>query len=288
MPSTASEHSWWHGRTAALGTMHKKELIIAPLLAETLGVTVITPPNFDSDQFGTFTGEIARRGTQLEAARAKAHAAIETSGCSIGIGSEGSFAAHPHLPFLTQNIELVVLIDSTHNLEVIGHFAHTSPIAKHASVRTPAAALETAKAWGFPRQGVILRRRKNSMRNLEKELCDEAALLACTTRLLASPFIQSLWLETDMRAHRNPSRQSAIADATRSLIEHCCSYCPRCAAPGYVIVSSEGGLPCAACHTPTDQLRTHTFRCQLCQLNETRPASAHKAADPGNCPHCNP
>lgn len=58
----------FHGRTVVLATMHGKEKVMAPILEKELGVKVILPQNFDSDQFGTLTGDKARTGNQLEAA----------------------------------------------------------------------------------------------------------------------------------------------------------------------------------------------------------------------------
>ena len=87
--------------------MHGKEKVIAPILEKELGVKVILPQNFDSDQFGTFTGDKARTGNQLEAARLKVQAAMKLTGADIGIASEGSFGAHPSIPFIQSNLELV-------------------------------------------------------------------------------------------------------------------------------------------------------------------------------------
>ncbi len=81
---TANYREFFAGRTLVLGTKHKKEKVIAPILERELGVRVIVPDNFDTDQFGTFTREIARAGNQLEAARRKATAAMDLLGADFG------------------------------------------------------------------------------------------------------------------------------------------------------------------------------------------------------------
>ena len=59
----ATHVEWFRGRRAALGTKHRKEAVIAPLVRDGLGVEAVVPPDFDSDRFGTFTREIPRVGT---------------------------------------------------------------------------------------------------------------------------------------------------------------------------------------------------------------------------------
>lgn len=65
------------GVRAVLATMHGKERVIAPLLEESLRLRVSLAAGLDTDRFGTFSREIARTGSQLEAARAKIFAAFD-------------------------------------------------------------------------------------------------------------------------------------------------------------------------------------------------------------------
>ena len=48
--------------------MHGKERVIAPVLFERLGLRVEVAKGIDTDQLGTFAGEIPRVGTMLEVA----------------------------------------------------------------------------------------------------------------------------------------------------------------------------------------------------------------------------
>ncbi|HEY0919662.1 hypothetical protein [Devosia sp.] len=78
----------------ALGTKHGKAAAIAPPLGRA-GIAVSVPAGLDADAFGTFTGEVPRLGSMLDAARAKARAACEMTGLEAGIGSEGGYGPHP-------------------------------------------------------------------------------------------------------------------------------------------------------------------------------------------------
>jgi hypothetical protein len=67
-------------RSAVIATMHQKERAMSPILERELGVKIAVPTNFDTDSFGTFTREVKRLGTQIEAARLKAETALEIAG----------------------------------------------------------------------------------------------------------------------------------------------------------------------------------------------------------------
>ena len=45
------------GRTLLIATKHQKEQIISPIFEKELGVRCFVPDHFDTDIFGTFTGE---------------------------------------------------------------------------------------------------------------------------------------------------------------------------------------------------------------------------------------
>jgi len=83
-----------------LATMHGKEDVIAPLAERFLGVRLQVVDGLDTDTFGTFSRDVARTGSQLDAARAKVAAAFDMlPDILLGLASEGSFGPHPYLPF---------------------------------------------------------------------------------------------------------------------------------------------------------------------------------------------
>ncbi|QZT35026.1 hypothetical protein HUR95_07295 [Caldalkalibacillus thermarum TA2.A1] len=101
----------FNNRIGVLATMHKKEVVMAPLLKKELGVKIIVPERFNTDCFGTFTREIDRAGNQLEAARLKAQKALSITGEALAFASEGAFSPHPVFPFVPYNREIVLLLD---------------------------------------------------------------------------------------------------------------------------------------------------------------------------------
>lgn len=278
----------WKNRRCVLATMHKKERVISPLLEQKLGITVTVPQNFNTDRFGTFTQETKRAGSQLEAARKKALAAMEQSGIDLGIASEGSFGTHPSIPFLPSNLEIVVLIDKHYDLEIIGHYRSRDVRVLRQAAKTPEEAKTIACSWGFPEQGVIVRLSEKSNRSIYKDITTLAELEEVTTHLLSKWFVKSIFLETDMRAHRCPLRMGLITMATLDLIKNCLSVCPKCSTPGFVITDTVKGLLCGHCNLPTDLTKETIHSCQKCDYRESRPVLEKTSAKPEECEWCNP
>ncbi len=271
-----------------LATMHGKEKVIAPLLHEKLGVTVIVPEHFDSDQFGTFTRDIARRGNQLEAARQKALAAMELTGLDLGIASEGSFGPDPDVPYVHANLELLLLIDAKHHIEIAAYHRSSETNLAGQYVSTPEEALAFATCVGFPQHAVVVRKSETSRRSIYKGIQTEPALREAVEKVLRGFFIQRAYVETDMRAHMNPTRMANIAKATQQLIENSTATCPSCGTPGFVIMGATDTLHCSRCDQPTQTPRTYVRRCQACGTTHDTVRNDKKTEDPSLCGWCNP
>ena len=278
----------WQNKTFVLATMHDKERIIAPLFQSELGVNVIVPEEFNTDRFGTFTKDVQRAGNQLEAARKKARAAMEITGIDIGLASEGSFGAHPSIPFISSNLEIVVLIDTKNDLEIVGHYRTSDVQAKGQEVSSVEEAIKLAVSWGFPEQGIILRSSEKNNKDIYKEITTMTDLRTTGEKLLSKWLVKSFFLETDMRAHRCPARMMSIKQATMDLIENCKALCPECATPGFVITDVVKGLPCNGCGLATDLVKETIHSCKKCLYREIKPIVKKTFAEPGDCKWCNP
>jgi len=278
----------WKHRTCALATMHGKETVISPIVSQELGMTITVPANFNTDYFGTFTRDIARTGDQREAARMKALAAMDLTELDLAIASEGSFGAHPHIPFVSSNLELVLLLDKKNGLEIIGHHRSSNVKVQNQKVYTSGEAVVTAESWGFPIQGIIIRQSEKNNRGIYKEIRTIDELKKISETLLSGWFTKSIFLETDMRAHRCPPRMESIRAATLDLVKNCLSVCPQCAIPGFVIIDVVKGLPCSHCGLPTDIPIESIYSCQKCEHREHKRIKDETLADPGQCAYCNP
>lgn len=277
-------------RVAVLATMHRKEAVVAPLVQRELGLKVVVPEAFDTDRFGTFSREVKRWGTQLETARTKAANAIELTGESLAIASEGSFGPHPAMPYLPCNRELVVLIDRQHQLEIIGEALSTETNFSHTQVRTWDEAKPFAERAGFPQHGLVViagAATTPTGNQIRKGITDESQLREAVEWAVQTA--GTAWLETDMRAHFNPTRMRVIQQATENLIQKAKSVCPECGYPGYTVVERKSGLPCGLCFQPTALIRSEVYRCQNCDFtSEIEFPNGVRSADPTYCAYCNP
>lgn len=63
-PKKSTPKHAYSAKTCVIGTMHEKEKAIAPAFLDFLGLEIINA-KIDTDQFGTFSGEVERKGTPL-------------------------------------------------------------------------------------------------------------------------------------------------------------------------------------------------------------------------------
>jgi hypothetical protein len=269
------------GQVALIATMHGKERALAPAL-EALGFSVRVAGSLDTDRFGTFAGEVERIGTMLDAARAKARAAVSRPpGADWILASEGAFGPSAAVPMLAEGKELILAWRLSDDLEVTA--LRTSFETNFAHIDAPdAPALDAfLERADFPGHALIV---KAGGQVLGKGVQDRAAL----DRLIGSAK-EPVRLETDMRAHLNPTRMGEIARAAEDLAARLASPCPHCSAPGFGLARVERGLPCSACGAATGRVRAEIHACPACGHERRKPrADGLEAADPGECPACNP
>ncbi|ASP37941.1 hypothetical protein CHH28_04275 [Bacterioplanes sanyensis] len=252
-------------------SQHQKRGCIAPAL-EPLGIELHEYAQFDTDQLGTFAGDVERTLSPIECAAHKARLACELTHSDWGLGSEGSFATG--LAGVTWNTELLVLYDRQHDCQLVAKAE--GPMAL-AMLRAENAQELQQQLQQYPQQGWILRRPDV----IHKGLYHAGEL----TRLLTDDD-WPLVLEPDFRALHSPLRRQRIAQAAANLAEQLKTACPDCDYPGFSVASHTTGLPCAVCSAPTRQVRVQHWRCNRCQHERQQVVSS--LADPYFCALCNP
>ena len=268
--------------------MHRKESVIAPAFADAVGLRCVAAQDLDTDRFGTFSGEIARLGTMLETALAKARAALRAEGATLAIASEGTFAPHPQFGILPAGMELMVLIDDERSMTI----SESSVSLDTNFDRTTAAPSEDIAAFleraKFPSHGLIVK--PNDGRGaITKGIVDAENLRAAIQDAACASADGLAIIETDMRAHFNPTRMAAIGALARRLAARVAQLCTRCGAPGFDVTERIGGLKCLECGTPTNLITAEIHSCSACGLRETRPARhGLPGASAMHCPSCNP
>lgn len=268
-------------------TQHKKESLVAPILGAQNRFCVEMVSGFDTDLLGTFGRDVARPGTQVEAARRKARIGMELAQCRRGIGSEGSFVLDPFTGMIPWNVEVIVYIDDETNLEVIG-VAQGAALNAQALLSDEEELRSFAKEAAFPTHHVMLRPDSAEDPRISKGISDWDALLCAFQQVKAISTHGEVFVESDLRAFCNPTRQNLIRAAADDLMRKLDSACPQCHAPGYWTTGHVAGLRCRQCLSPTRAPVAQVWSCGPCGHREERPVSADAFADPSKCDFCNP
>lgn len=267
--------------------MHGKEKIIAPLLEEGLGCRVEHVSGYDTDLLGTFTREIPRPGSQLDAARRKARIGMELTGLPLGLASEGIFGPDPFTGLFAWNRELVIWIDDEMNIEVVGVASGKTNYA-HRLISGWEEAEEFARSIGFPDHRLVVRPDSEKDGRIRKGIDGWGAFREAFHAACGEAENGSAFIETDMRAHANPTRRERISQAARDLAQRLLCRCPACATPGFAIVERVPGLPCEDCGAPTPEILAETRGCVKCSHRITMERDGARHAPAGRCPRCNP
>ena len=275
--------SFFESRTLLIATKHGKEQVLIPLLENALKVKCFVNTEFDTDTFGTFSGEVSRKDNALATLRKKCLAAMSYYKCDLAVASEGSFGPHPAAFFTSADDELVILIDLKNNFEIIGRKLSLETNFASKSFSNLNDFLVFLEQIKFPSHKVIL---KNAA-EFYKNCTNEAEVIRVFQKLLEKN--GSVYVETDMRAMHNPTRMKVIKEAAENLIEKVISLCPKCSFPGFSVTSSVAGLPCNSCNSPTNSILYNVLSCVKCAYNENKYYPRNlQTEDPMYCDNCNP
>lgn len=273
------------GTVIAMGTMHGKERQVAPAFAKQFNAQVIAPPGIDTDQFGTFAGEVTRTLTPVAAATAKARLAMSSAEVPYGVASEASYDTWYGM--LAVHQEILVFVDDTRGIHVLEGVNVPSTPGPPKLVKTGHEAVDTARRFGFPEQGAVVKATiDGGTRVFGKGLTDAFALVEVVHAAMAAADDHCAWIEPDLRAHHNPSRREVLSSLATRLASRLATPCPGCRCPGYGKVEVREGLPCRACGGPTTLVAADILGCPACEYRNE--AARTGIAEPLHCPQCNP
>ncbi|MFN8279467.1 MAG: DUF6671 family protein [Saprospiraceae bacterium] len=276
-----------HIETLVIATMHGKERAIGPVLERDLRCRCIVPRFFDTDCFGTFSGEIPRLDSAINTARKKCQAAFDLLGIPHVIASEGSFGPHPVFPLTNCESELLLYYNFDKNYEVCVHEIFTDIRFGSQKVCTLDELFRFAHQNFFPSHYLILESDFLGAGQTIKGIHD--------WEHLANEFEQMIdrhgqcHVSTDMRAMNNPTRMKNIAITAQKISERLKSFCPQCNQHGFGEVDIIRGRLCELCGAPTNVPTSILLQCTNCGFESPRPIPSDKLyADPGCCDFCNP
>jgi hypothetical protein len=279
-------HLFSNNRKILIVTKHGKEEVIQPPLYFEFGLQCFVSSKFDTDTLGTFSGETKRILSPHETALKKCKLALDTEPFDMAISSEGSFGPHPLNPFLIANEEILCFYDRKNKLEIFAKEITTETNFNTAEINTWQQLCSFAHEALFPSHALILRDAL-SLQIIKKGISNWDELEKIYKNNIKKNSL--LKIETDMRAHLNPTRMKQISKCVRKLIDALKSNCPKCNAPGFVINNYEEGLPCKICEKPTRSVLKTICKCNKCLFAvEKLYPRGNKFEDPMYCDYCNP
>ena len=275
------------GRNLIIATKHGKENVITPILEKELGVKCFVDSGLDTDQLGTFTGEVERKEDPVTTARNKCFMAMELTNCDLAIASEGSFGQHPSIFFIPADDEMLIFIDKKNGLEIIARELSSQTNFNGSEIQTEENLLEFAARSYFPSHGLILRKSKNEFGDIVKGITNKEQLIKVFYSLIEK--FGTAYIETDMRAMYNPTRMKVIESAVKKLSKKIKALCPVCNMPGFGITDAKEGLPCELCNFPTRSTISYIYSCQKCNYKKDEKYPKGKQTEnPMYCDICNP
>jgi len=281
-----SAHPYVH-KKIALTTKHDKLRLIKPAFDEYVGCELFEV-NLDTDQLGTFSGEIERVASPRETAIQKARLGMRETGLLLGIASEGSVGPDPVVPFIHSNIEHLVLVDDENGIvisEIHRSFEITTATITAAPDQDLTSFLEKAD---FPNHALIVRPNTQIKSNCIKGVNNHERLIdAIDTSSQLSPngFVV---IESDLRAMHSPSRQRNIEEVAKLLAKRVNQLCPNCQMPGWGRVGYEKGLNCSECERENlDAIHQEKLGCVKCDHIELGKVIS-STLSPAQCNFCNP
>ncbi len=277
----------FEGRKIVIATKHLKEKVIAPFLEKELGAICFVDATFDTDEFGTFAGEVERKDDPLTTIRNKCIRAMELNNCDLGIASEGSFGPHPSIFFIPADDELLIFIDKKNDLEIVVRELSTETNFNGKVILSKDELISFANKVQFPSHALILKQSKDDYSEMVKGITNWDLLFNLYHQFYNKNGL--VYVETDMRAMYNPTRMNVIAKATEKLVKKIQSICPACETPGFGVTDIKSGLPCALCNFPTKSTLSFIYVCKKCAFEkEEKYPHGKLKEDAMYCDMCNP
>lgn len=279
--------NFYFGSTAVITTKHEKDILLAPAFRE-VGIE-LQLANLDTDQLGTFSGEIKRIDSQRETAVKKARLGMQSTGIKIGLASEGSIGADPLVPLLFSNIECLAWVDDLLGFDLVEFyrsFEIKTFYAEFSSDDSIDALMDSIQASNDLSRNALIVRTKDPADSVIKGINDIRKLRSAI--LSISKTFDFAVIESDFRAHFSESRRNNISRCANRLIARLKSNCPTCDIPGFGHKRFTVGLPCQYCgQEVTNFVSGEVIGCVKCGY-EIEKSNGLTEADPGSCKDCNP
>ena len=286
MNRTISNHPYTN-KTLVLTSKHEKLGLIKPAFDQ-YSIGKLTQISLDTDQLGTFSGEIERVHPPRETAIKKARLGMSATGSKFGIASEGSVGPDPVVPLVSSNIEHLVLVDDENEIVISETFRSFDIKTATIKVRPGEDLSKFILGADFPNHRLIVRPNLGEKRNCIKGIGDSNQLVDAIEQIAKVSSDGLVIIESDLRAMNSPSRQKNISEVAKLLALKVSQLCPECNFPGWGRVEFKKGVRCSFCRGDNPEaISQEILGCVKCEYRELGKVIASEL-DPAKCQFCNP
>lgn len=277
----------YKNKKVLLASMHNKEVAIKEAFETYTGCKIVVAENFNTDQFGTFSGEVERKLSAYETLKNKAITASNIFNYDYVISSEGSFGPHPYF-FISCDTEMLLFYDKKLDLFITDYEISTNTNYSRFVITRKNYKTDGYFNWlknsKFPSHGLVIKVYEDI---LYKGIISTEELENLIDIHLNEH--KELTLETDMRAMMNPTRMDVIRLLANKLAQKVSRICKKCSTPGFEEIVSSGNLKCELCHQETKTPKFKDTKCLKCDYYAREEISpGQEYGDPTYCDYCNP
>jgi hypothetical protein len=276
------------GQRIGLASMHAKEQALAPPFRRVLDAEIVVAPQLDTDELGTFSGDVPRPDALVETCALKAELAFRSLDVDCAVANEGSYGPIDIVPLNPGGVEIMAFLDRRRGIRIIETL--TTHRTNWRMLRFAAGDPNIAravKAIGFPRYGVFVN--STDLSQPVKGLSTVDEVVSAVNREASRSSDGMALLFSDMRADRNPTRMRVLRALAFKLAKRLERLCPQCHAPGFGSIGNRRGLPCECCGAPTHWVHHEIDGCSVCGHAEARPRKdGRRTAAKLSCASCSP
>ena len=137
--------------------MHAKEQAVAPPFRRVLGTEIVVAPDVDTDELGTFSGEVPRPDALVETCVLKAELVFRTLDVDCAIANEGSYGPIDAVPLVPSGVEIMAFLDRRRGIRIIETLPTHRTNWRLMRFRAGDPGVPSiVKAMDFPRYGVFV------------------------------------------------------------------------------------------------------------------------------------
>ena len=115
--------------------MHAKELAVAPPFRRVLDAEIVVAPHLDTDELGTFSGEVPRPDALVETCASRPSLPSARSTSTAPSPTRAATGRSTRVPLMPSGVEIMAFLDRKRGIRIIETLPHASHQLAHAALQ---------------------------------------------------------------------------------------------------------------------------------------------------------